>query len=144
MLPIQLFSVLLKSTRAADNDFNCPEQCGLYSSKDKIGPNLHSSCTAMDAKKCDEEFEGGVDYQLQQENKEAEEVQTKFRIVGGNRYKNPMPWMVTKASYQSFLVSCLGTCICFWRVMFWHLDQLSVCTDCCTLLLQTSRRQLQS
>ena len=108
MLPIQLFSVLLKSTRAADNDFNCPEQCGLYSSKDKIGPNLHSSCTAMDAKKCDEEFEGGVDYQLQQENKEAEEVQTKFRIVGGNRYKNPMPWMVTKAFFIIVLliISC--------------------------------------
>ena len=78
----------------ASNDFNCPNECGLYSSKDKIGPILHASCTAMDNKKCRNEFGGSIDYKLQEENEKAEENKNNFRIVGGKKYANALPWMV--------------------------------------------------
>ena len=48
----------------------------------------------MDNKKCRNEFGGSIDYKLQEENEKAEENKNNFRIVGGKKYANALPWMV--------------------------------------------------
>ena len=85
------------ATEGNENDFNCPDECGLYSKRDRVGPHLHDGCTAMEesatcAKKfvMEKEEEVGGD----KKNKTRKRSNTNKRIVGGKISKNPMPWMV--------------------------------------------------
>ena len=71
------------------NNFNCPNQCGLYPQGDSKGPNLHSGCTAMtESEQCQRKFD--VDRGYQGPGRKDENV----RIVAGEESKWPMPWMV--------------------------------------------------
>ena len=91
------FSVLV--TEGNENDFNCPDECGLYSDGDRVGPHLHDGCTAMEesatcAKKFVMEKEEEVGGDKKNKTRKRPTKQGPERIVGGQAPKYAMPWMV--------------------------------------------------
>ena len=87
-----------------DEDFNCPEECGLYSEGDTVGPFLHTGCTAMvENKKCELKFKK----KRKKRNKRRKHKQKDdgSRIVGGVETKYPMPWMVRIVALLYKLIS---------------------------------------
>ena len=79
----------LSFTVGDENDFNCPDECGLYSAKDRIGPHLHDGCLAMsESSQCQAKFV------MKDKRKKKKKKKKSTRIVGGVESKHPMPWMV--------------------------------------------------
>ena len=66
--------------------FNCPNECGLYGKKDRIGPRLHNLCTSMNKGECKVEASRNQSTKIMLQNRSN-------KIVGGLKSKHPMPWM---------------------------------------------------
>jgi len=81
---------------AYGRDFNCPDECGLYSEGDKIGPTLQSLCEAFkENPECKENFvETPKKEKKKKKKKKKRNKKSDDRIVGGVSTKHPMPWMV--------------------------------------------------
>ena len=85
-----LWSVAFTLIESKEDDFNCPEDCGLYSGEDKVSPFLQTACKAMEeSTKCEEKFET-----TSKKKKKKKRKKSSVRIVGGKESKYPMPWMV--------------------------------------------------
>ena len=92
ILVLVLLSLLVACSESNENDFNCPEECGLYSAEDLVGPRLHDGCTAMEeSEKCKKKFAPKTG---KKKSKRKGKRKGTTRIVGGFPAKNPMPWMV--------------------------------------------------
>ena len=89
-LVLVLLSLLVACSESNENDFNCPEECGLYSAEDRVGPHLHDRCTAMEeSEKCKRKFAPPkIKNKTKQRKKECS------RRLCGLPDENPMPWMV--------------------------------------------------
>jgi len=84
--------ILVCSAQYSENDFNCPEECGLFSEGDLIGPTLHNNCEALkENPECKEMF---VEKKEKKKKKKKRRRKSDTRIVGGVQSKSPMPWMV--------------------------------------------------
>ena len=127
----------ISSAQYSEKDFNCPEECGLFSEGDLIGPTLHNNCEALkENPECKELFVEKKEKKKKKKKKKRRKGDT--RIVGGVESKNPMPWMVRycnttkkKKNLNPFTGSNLYRGISVWR----NSDQLSICSDCSTLFL---------
>ena len=96
--------ILFGSTLSSENDFNCPEECGLFSEDDLIGPTLHNNCEALkENPECKELF---VDKDETKKKRKKRKRYGDTRIVGGVETKNPMPWMVRYQSIQISIRKC--------------------------------------
>ena len=90
-LVLVLLSLLVACSESNENDFNCSEECGLYSAEDRVGPHLHDGCTAMEeSEKCKRKFAPPK----RKKKRKRKEKKEGSRIVGGFSAENPMPWMV--------------------------------------------------
>ncbi|XP_023346589.1 uncharacterized protein LOC111715490 [Eurytemora carolleeae] len=83
------FFILCLTYVQALDDFNCKDECGLYTPGDVTMENLQTECKAFDAAiKCAEK-----DIRLEKlKIKTRKKAGT--RVVGGNAVKLPLPWMV--------------------------------------------------
>ena len=95
-ISLMLVPLLVAISESSENDFNCPDECGLYSPKDRLGPHLHDHCTAMEESiKCKRKFAPST-----RKKKRKRKKGKSTRIVGGLATKNPMPWMVISSIKQ--------------------------------------------
>ena len=87
--------ISLKSGLSAANfDFNCEAECGLYEEADLLGKSLHQLCTSMEkSEKCQAKSAEEKDGTKGKGKKKAKLDETS-RIVGGHPVRYPMPWMV--------------------------------------------------
>ena len=102
----------------AENEFNCPDDCGLYAPYDTVGPFLHDDCDKV-KKEIDP-----ADHDL-------------FEIDGGFKSRYPMPWMV-KQVFEFFVdppQNVLGFHGNQEHGLWWQLDQQQFRSFSCSLLL---------
>jgi len=90
MLVLLFMCIILVTAGKEENDIiQCPSECGLYNTDDKMGPHFHQQCDAFD-KKCS---------QMRNIIEDQRKLRKKFkrnsgvRVVGGQVAKHPMPWM---------------------------------------------------
>ena len=95
--------ILIVSAHYGGKDFNCPEECGLFSENDLIGPTLHNNCEALtENPECKELF---VDKNEKKKRKKKKKYGD-TRIVGGVETKYPMPWMVRYLNKKCYKYLC--------------------------------------